>query len=80
MDFSPLTDAIASRSYDKIADICDNLMLQVPSLNRWLSPLPLIFRSKLSISLFQVAAEGIAFQSEWPYAIHLLGHIYTGDM
>lgn len=55
MDFSLLTDAISSRSYDKIADICDNLKLQV-------------------------AAEGIAFQSEWPYAIHLLGHIYTGDI
>lgn len=55
MDFSPLTDAIASRFYDKIADICDNLMLHV-------------------------AAEGIVFQCEWPYAIHLLGHIYAGDI
>ncbi|KNA03003.1 hypothetical protein SOVF_213300 [Spinacia oleracea] len=55
MDFSPLTDAIASESYDKIADICDNLMLQV-------------------------SAEGIVFQNDWPYAIHLLGHIYAGDI
>ncbi|PON83871.1 hypothetical protein TorRG33x02_203110 [Trema orientale] len=27
----------------------------------------------------QVAAEGVAFQDEWPYAIHLLGHIYSDD-
>ncbi|OVA01453.1 hypothetical protein BVC80_509g24 [Macleaya cordata] len=27
-----------------------------------------------------VAAEGIAFQEEWPYAIHLLGHIYANDV
>ncbi|XP_021770998.1 COP9 signalosome complex subunit 8-like [Chenopodium quinoa] len=55
MDFSLLTDAIASKSYDKIADICDNLMLQV-------------------------SAEGVNFQNDWPYAIHLLGHIYAGDI
>ena len=28
MDFSLLTDALASNSYEKIADICDNLLLQ----------------------------------------------------
>ncbi|KAH0992425.1 hypothetical protein GBA52_003908, partial [Prunus armeniaca] len=27
-----------------------------------------------------VAAEGVAFQEDWPYAIHLLGHIYAGDI
>uniref|UniRef100_A0A3Q7FAS5 CSN8/PSMD8/EIF3K domain-containing protein n=1 Tax=Solanum lycopersicum TaxID=4081 RepID=A0A3Q7FAS5_SOLLC len=26
------------------------------------------------------AAEGIEFQDEWPYAIHLLGHIYSNDI
>ncbi|CAK9147268.1 unnamed protein product [Ilex paraguariensis] len=46
---------MASKSYEKIADICDNLMLQV-------------------------AAQGIAFQEEWPYEIHLLGHIYVNDI
>ncbi|XP_057976726.1 COP9 signalosome complex subunit 8 isoform X2 [Malania oleifera] len=55
MDFSLLQDALASKSYTNIADICDELMLQV-------------------------AAEGIAFQDEWPYAIHLLGHIYVDDV
>lgn len=55
MDFSLLGDAIASKSYDKIADICDNLMLQV-------------------------SAEGVAFQNDWPYSIHLLGHIYAADI
>ncbi|TXG53897.1 hypothetical protein EZV62_019153 [Acer yangbiense] len=55
MDFSPLTDAMASKSYDKIADICDQLMLQV-------------------------AADGVAFEDEWPYAIHLLGHLYVNDI
>ncbi|KAG9135413.1 hypothetical protein Leryth_007164 [Lithospermum erythrorhizon] len=55
MDFSVLNDALSSQSYDKIADICDNLMLQA-------------------------AAEGIAFHDEWPYAIHLLGHIYVDDI
>ncbi|KAL9388044.1 hypothetical protein Peur_021168 [Populus x canadensis] len=28
MDFSPLSDASASTSYEKIADICDELMLK----------------------------------------------------
>ncbi|KAJ8529840.1 hypothetical protein K7X08_036675 [Anisodus acutangulus] len=54
MDTSLLNKALASKSYDKIADICDNLMLQD-------------------------AAEGIDFQDEWPYEIHLLGHIYNSD-
>jgi len=31
MDTSPLNEALASSSYDKIADICDNLMLQAIS-------------------------------------------------
>lgn len=55
MDFSSLTDALASKAFDKVADICDTLMLQV-------------------------AAQGIAYQDEWPYAIHLLGHIYVNDI
>ncbi|KAM7474658.1 hypothetical protein LguiB_021901 [Lonicera macranthoides] len=55
MDFSILTNAMSSKSYDKIATICDKFKLQV-------------------------AAEGIAFQDEWPYAIHLLGHIYVNDI
>ncbi|XP_024026186.1 COP9 signalosome complex subunit 8 [Morus notabilis] len=55
MDFSVLSEALESKSYSKIADICDNLMLQV-------------------------AAEGFAFQDEWPYTIHLLGHIYSDDI
>ncbi|KAK9742570.1 hypothetical protein RND81_03G182800 [Saponaria officinalis] len=54
MDLGGLTDAMASKNYDIIADICDNLMLQV-------------------------AAEGLSFENDWPYAIHLLGHIYVGD-
>ncbi|KAL5563213.1 hypothetical protein UlMin_033783 [Ulmus minor] len=55
MDFSALSEALESKSYQKIADICDNLMLQA-------------------------AAEGVAFQDEWPYVIHLLGHIYSDDI
>ncbi|XVF52530.1 hypothetical protein PTKIN_Ptkin05aG0025800 [Pterospermum kingtungense] len=55
MDFSVLNEALASKSFDKIADICDNLMLQV-------------------------AAEGVPFRDEWPFAIHLLGHIYIDDI
>ncbi|XP_047338738.1 COP9 signalosome complex subunit 8 [Impatiens glandulifera] len=54
MDFSALNDAMASKQYEKIGDICDNLLLQV-------------------------ATEGIAYQDEWPYAIHLLGHLYISD-
>ncbi|KAI3445675.1 hypothetical protein Pfo_002340 [Paulownia fortunei] len=57
MDFLALIDALASKSYDQIASICDTL----------------IFRSA-------VASEGIAFRAEWPYAIHLLGHIYMNDV
>ncbi|XP_059648121.1 COP9 signalosome complex subunit 8 [Cornus florida] len=55
MDFSLLTDAMSSQSYEKIADICDDLMLQA-------------------------ATEGIAFQDEWPYAVHLLGQLYVDDI
>ncbi|BBG96106.1 COP9 signalosome, subunit CSN8 [Prunus dulcis] len=55
MDFSLLSEALNSKSYEKVADICDEHMLQV-------------------------AAEGVAFQDDWPYAIHLLGHIYAGDI
>ncbi|XVF51851.1 hypothetical protein PTKIN_Ptkin04bG0217100 [Pterospermum kingtungense] len=55
MDFSVLNEALASKSFDKIADTCDNLMLQV-------------------------SAEGVAFRDEWPFAIHLLGHIYVDDI
>nr|GMD92866.1 COP9 signalosome complex subunit 8 [Ipomoea batatas] len=51
MEFSLLADAVKSKSYDKIAGIYDELMLQ-----------------------------GIAFQDEWPYAIHLLGHLYNNDI
>ncbi|XP_048594547.1 COP9 signalosome complex subunit 8-like [Brassica napus] len=54
MDLSPVTDALAVKSFDKIADICDTLMLQV-------------------------AAEGISFHDDWPYAIHLLGYFYLDD-
>nr|KYP63135.1 COP9 signalosome complex subunit 8 [Cajanus cajan] len=55
MDFSAVRAALDSKSYEKIADVCDNLMLQV-------------------------AAEGIAYQDDWPYAIHLLSHIYIHDI
>ncbi|ONK77493.1 uncharacterized protein A4U43_C02F7130 [Asparagus officinalis] len=55
IDFSQLQGALASESYDKIADICDELMLQV-------------------------ASKGVAFEIEWPYAIHLLGHFYINDL
>ncbi|XP_004485521.1 COP9 signalosome complex subunit 8 [Cicer arietinum] len=55
MDLSPITAALASKLYDKVADICDNLMLQV-------------------------AADGVAFQDDWPYAIHLLSHFYVHDI
>eukprot|EP00262_Sarcandra_glabra_P007023 TRINITY_DN19591_c0_g1_i1.p1 TRINITY_DN19591_c0_g1~~TRINITY_DN19591_c0_g1_i1.p1 ORF type:complete len:198 (+),score=20.64 TRINITY_DN19591_c0_g1_i1:116-709(+) len=55
MDFSPLNEAMASKSYGNIADICDGLLLQV-------------------------ASQGIVFQEEWPYSVHLLGHIYIHDV
>ncbi|XP_057465348.1 COP9 signalosome complex subunit 8-like [Actinidia eriantha] len=56
MDFSVLSDAMASKSFEKIADICDELMLQAAT------------------------TQGIAFNDEWPYAIHLLGHFYVDDI
>ncbi|KAE8678009.1 COP9 signalosome complex subunit 8 [Hibiscus syriacus] len=55
MDFSVLNEALASKSFDKVADICDALMLQV-------------------------VAEGVPFRDEWPFAVHLLGHIYVDDV
>ncbi|KAF6157858.1 hypothetical protein GIB67_003758 [Kingdonia uniflora] len=55
MDFSSLKETLESKSYSKIADVCDELMLQV-------------------------ATKGIAFQEDWPYSIHLLGHIFVNDV
>ncbi|KAK9111206.1 hypothetical protein Scep_018725 [Stephania cephalantha] len=55
MDFSPLNEALVSKSYLKIADILDELMLQA-------------------------ASEGVAYQDDWPYSIHLLGHIIADDI
>ncbi|KAK8947900.1 COP9 signalosome complex subunit 8 [Platanthera guangdongensis] len=55
MDLSELQDALASKSFGKIGEICDNLMLQV-------------------------ASTGISFQQDWPYSIHLLGHVYANDL
>ncbi|ERN08721.1 hypothetical protein AMTRI_Chr11g99280 [Amborella trichopoda] len=55
MDLTLLKEAIASKSYDQVADICDELELQF-------------------------AARGVNYQNEWPYAIHLLGHIYVQDI
>ncbi|CAL1385467.1 unnamed protein product [Linum trigynum] len=55
MDFTPLSNAMAAKSFEKVADICDELMLKA-------------------------AAEGVPFQDEWPYAVHLLGHIYVNDV
>ncbi|KAL7604191.1 hypothetical protein Lser_V15G18390 [Lactuca serriola] len=46
---------MASRSYDKVADICDQIMLQI-------------------------ASQGLAFQDEWSFVVHLLGHIYLNDL
>ncbi|KAK9110519.1 hypothetical protein Sjap_018579 [Stephania japonica] len=55
MDFSPLNEALVSKSYDKIAEILDELMLQA-------------------------ATDGVPYQDEWPYSIHLLGHIIANDI
>ncbi|XP_019440397.1 PREDICTED: COP9 signalosome complex subunit 8 [Lupinus angustifolius] len=55
MDLSRVRVALASKTYDKLADICDDLMLQV-------------------------AADGIAYEEEWPYALHLLSHFYVNDI
>ncbi|VFQ59066.1 unnamed protein product [Cuscuta campestris] len=55
MDFSRLTDAMAAKSYDKIASICEDLMITS-------------------------AAKGVAFHEEWPYAVHLLGHLYNNEI
>lgn len=37
MDFSRLSEALASKSYEKVADICDSVMLQ--EITHSLSPL-----------------------------------------
>lgn len=55
LNLAPIADALASRSYEKVADICDELMLSV-------------------------ASEGVGFQAEWPYSVHLLGHFYANDV
>lgn len=70
---------MASKSYEKIADICDQLMLQVQisHSNRPLIQTQSDFHNSFSK---QVAAEGVAFEDEWPYPIHLLGYLYVNDM
>ncbi|KAJ1696306.1 hypothetical protein LUZ63_004818 [Rhynchospora breviuscula] len=55
MDLSQLHNALSSQSFDKVADICDELILHV-------------------------ASTGVGYQEEWPYAIHLLGHLYINDL
>jgi COP9 signalosome complex subunit 8 len=55
MDLSQLHDALSSQSFDKVADSCDELILQV-------------------------ASTGVAYQEDWPYTIHLLGHLYIRDL
>ncbi|KAL4336003.1 hypothetical protein GQ457_07G010860 [Hibiscus cannabinus] len=55
MDFSVVNQALSSKSFHKMADICDALMLQA-------------------------AAEGVPFRHEWPFALHLLAHIYVDDV
>ncbi|RWR97068.1 COP9 signalosome complex subunit 8 isoform X1 [Cinnamomum micranthum f. kanehirae] len=69
MDFSLLEGAMASKSYEKIADICDDLMLQASSSQNFF----------INSSLF-ATSEGVFSQEGWPYAIHLLGHMYANDM
>ncbi|KHN26702.1 COP9 signalosome complex subunit 8 [Glycine soja] len=36
--------------------------------------------SKSYDKVADVAAEGIAYQDDWPYTIHLLSHIYVHDI
>ncbi|KAL8155944.1 COP9 signalosome complex subunit 8 [Apium graveolens] len=55
MDYTALTEAMTSKSYDKVAEICNDLLLQG-------------------------AAEGFAYNEDWPFAIHLLGLIYIDDI
>ncbi|KAL8150729.1 hypothetical protein V2J09_020537 [Rumex salicifolius] len=55
INFASIADAISSKLFENLSDICDNLMLQV-------------------------AGEGVSFQADWPYAIHLLAHIYASDI
>ncbi|PIA55848.1 hypothetical protein AQUCO_00700280v1 [Aquilegia coerulea] len=55
MDFHDYNVAMATKSYDKVADVLDEIMLQT-------------------------AAEGVVFQDEWPYELHLLGYIYANDL
>ncbi|PKI46003.1 hypothetical protein CRG98_033643 [Punica granatum] len=30
--------------------------------------------------MLRVAAEGVPYQDEWPYALHLLGYLYVDDI
>ncbi|KAF8405929.1 hypothetical protein HHK36_008007 [Tetracentron sinense] len=86
MDFSLLKDAMASKSYAKIADICDELMLQAilllsSSSFDWVVICISFLTSFCYLEeIEQVVSQGIAFQDDWPYTIHLLGHIYVDDV
>lgn len=48
MDFARLTEALASKSYEKIADICDDLMLQETNFSQFFITLHLQFFSRIS--------------------------------
>lgn len=48
MDFSELQHALSSKSYEKIADICDELMLQVRSQNSILHGLSRVLLSPIA--------------------------------
>ena len=43
-----------------------------------------LYNSNFAIELIakfdQAAAEGVAYEDDWPYSIHLLAHIYVDDM
>ncbi|KAJ6852910.1 COP9 signalosome complex subunit 8 [Iris pallida] len=68
MDFSQLQSLLSSNSFEKIAELCDESMLQAKTL----IPKTLIF--------WGVASKGVSFQENWPYAVHLVGHIYVDDL
>lgn len=89
MDLSPVQNALASKSYATIADVCDELMLQARSHHTLLLWLSLGFSSPIRFHYlscwclpwnFKVASRGIDYQEEWPYAVHLLGHIFVNDL
>jgi COP9 signalosome complex subunit 8 len=82
MDLSAVQASLSDKSYSSLAPLCDELLLQVPSWPHRLSSTPALGKrpaSRESPCISQAASRGTT-TDEWPYAVHLLAHLYLNDL